>query len=102
MSACFCVGPQNGEPLCPCQMRHVERRNGRYVQTIDYGPTNDERRTDQLPVIPPLPKDYPPTEHNPPVAICGECGRTVHMIESYSCPNSRCPVQPKAIAETER
>lgn len=21
MSVCFCMGPQNGEPLCPCQMR---------------------------------------------------------------------------------
>jgi hypothetical protein len=19
--ACFCIGPQNGEPLCPCMMR---------------------------------------------------------------------------------
>jgi hypothetical protein len=23
--ACFCIGPQNGEPLCPCRMRHRER-----------------------------------------------------------------------------
>jgi hypothetical protein len=21
MSTCYCMGPQNGEPLCPCQMR---------------------------------------------------------------------------------
>lgn len=21
MSMCACMGPQNGEPLCPCQMR---------------------------------------------------------------------------------
>lgn len=21
MAACMCMGPQNGEPLCPCQMR---------------------------------------------------------------------------------
>lgn len=21
MNACFCIGPQNGEPYCPCQMR---------------------------------------------------------------------------------
>jgi hypothetical protein len=36
--ACFCVGPQNGEPLCPCRMRGVTVRNGRYVGIIDYGP----------------------------------------------------------------
>jgi hypothetical protein len=21
MAACYCMGPQNGEPLCPCRMR---------------------------------------------------------------------------------
>ena len=21
MSGCFCMGPQNGEPFCPCKMR---------------------------------------------------------------------------------
>jgi hypothetical protein len=21
MNGCYCIGPQNGEPLCPCQMR---------------------------------------------------------------------------------
>lgn len=36
--ACFCVGPQNGEPLCPCRMRGVQVRDGRYVETIDHGP----------------------------------------------------------------
>lgn len=38
-AACFCVGPQNGEPMCPCMMRNVERRDGRYVKPeIDLGP----------------------------------------------------------------
>jgi hypothetical protein len=23
---CFCVGPQRGEPLCPCQMREKHKR----------------------------------------------------------------------------
>lgn len=38
MSACYCIGPQNGQPLCPCRMRGVEIKDGRYVKTIDYGP----------------------------------------------------------------
>lgn len=38
MRPCFCRGPQNGEPLCPCQMRDVEVRDGRYVTVIDHGP----------------------------------------------------------------
>ena len=37
--ACFCVGPQNGEPLCPCRMRDVQIRDGRYVlPERDLGP----------------------------------------------------------------
>lgn len=36
--ACNCIGPQNGEPLCPCQMRSVQIVNGRYVRTQDIGP----------------------------------------------------------------
>ena len=36
---CFCVGPQNGQPLCPCKMRRVKVRKGRYVlREKDLGP----------------------------------------------------------------
>ena len=38
MSACFCVGPQRGQPLCPCKMRDVTIRDGRYVRVQDLGP----------------------------------------------------------------
>jgi hypothetical protein len=38
---CFCVGPQNGEPKCPCMMKDVIVRNGRYIQReVDLGPAN--------------------------------------------------------------
>jgi len=37
-SPCFCVGPQNGEPLCPCAMKSVIIRDGRYVRIQDFGP----------------------------------------------------------------
>lgn len=36
--ACNCIGPQNGQPLCPCQMRSVAIVDGRYVRTEDLGP----------------------------------------------------------------
>lgn len=29
--SCCCIGPQNGEPLCPCQMRGVVKRGDEYV-----------------------------------------------------------------------
>lgn len=35
---CFCVGPQNGNPVCPCKMLSLKIVNGRYVETIDHGP----------------------------------------------------------------
>lgn len=41
--ACGCIGPQNGEPLCPCQMRNVTIRNGRYIREEDLGPARPTR-----------------------------------------------------------
>ena len=35
---CNCIGPQRGEPLCPCRMRAVTIENGRYVMKQDLGP----------------------------------------------------------------
>ena len=38
-SPCACMGPQNDEPVCPCQMRSVAIVNGRYVMGArDLGP----------------------------------------------------------------
>jgi hypothetical protein len=38
-SVCNCVGPQRGQPLCPCAMRGVVIKNGRYVRPEqDLGP----------------------------------------------------------------
>ena len=73
--ACFCVGPQNGEPLCPCAMKNVRIENGRYVEKRDLGPAKISCLHNQ----------------------CQQCGGTgpkksdgsycVHMI---SCPCPRC------------
>lgn len=39
---CNCIGPQNGQPVCPCQMRNVQIVDGRYVTTRDLGPAPKE------------------------------------------------------------
>lgn len=39
--ACCCMGPQYGQPLCPCQMQGVKQRDGRYVLETDLGPVPD-------------------------------------------------------------
>jgi hypothetical protein len=39
--ACNCIGPQNGQPACPCAMRNVKVVNGRWVRTEDLGPVGD-------------------------------------------------------------
>lgn len=37
--SCGCVGPQDGQPRCPCHMRGVIERNGRWiVPEQDLGP----------------------------------------------------------------
>ena len=35
--ACYCIGPQNGEPVCPCRMKNVVIVDGRYKEIIDLG-----------------------------------------------------------------
>ena len=39
-TACCCVGPQRGEPVCPCRMKSVKVVDGRYVETRDLGPAD--------------------------------------------------------------
>jgi hypothetical protein len=49
-----------------------------------------------VPVIPPLPEDFPFPNHMPKERQCGECGILIPDGSwGYSCPNGRCPVQPK-------
>lgn len=38
MRPCNCIGPQNGQPACPCAMQSVTIENGRYVERRDLGP----------------------------------------------------------------
>jgi hypothetical protein len=42
--ACNCIGPQQGAPLCPCQMRGVTIKDGRYIKEIDYGPAPEKEQ----------------------------------------------------------
>ena len=35
---CNCIGPQRGEPLCPCMMKGVQVIEGRWVRLEDLGP----------------------------------------------------------------
>jgi hypothetical protein len=42
--ACFCIGPQDGDPVCPCRMRYLVVENGRYVEKIDRGPAKPDDR----------------------------------------------------------
>jgi hypothetical protein len=39
---CNCIGPQNGQPACPCAMRDVKIVDGRYVRVTDLGPVNSD------------------------------------------------------------
>ncbi|MFN3833408.1 MAG: hypothetical protein ACK4SQ_14375 [Allorhizobium sp.] len=41
--ACNCIGPQNGQPVCPCRMRGVSIEDGRYVERRDLGPAHGQK-----------------------------------------------------------
>jgi len=49
---CNCIGPQNGQPLYPCQMRNVQIKDGRYVRPeIDLGPAVQVIDTSKWPLL---------------------------------------------------
>ena len=41
--ACGCMGPQNGEPVCPCAMKYVKIVDGHYIQVTDLGKVGDPK-----------------------------------------------------------
>jgi hypothetical protein len=46
VQSCFCIGPQNCEPYCPCMMRAkgVYQRDGRWIEPEkDVGPVQNVR-----------------------------------------------------------
>ena len=47
MTACCCLGPQNGEPVCPCRMKNVKIIDGRWVEVIDLGPAPHKTELDR-------------------------------------------------------
>ena len=38
--ACACMGPRNGDPVCPCRMGWVERVNGRWWKITEHRSPN--------------------------------------------------------------
>ena len=41
---CACIGPQNVQPRCPCMMRGLVQRDGRWIEPErDLGPVTPER-----------------------------------------------------------
>lgn len=54
--ACNCIGPQNGEPRCPCMMRGIIQRDGRWVEPErDLGPVSSAEITEALRAIGKIP-----------------------------------------------
>lgn len=46
--SCGCVGPQGGQPLCPCRMRGLKVVDGRWVEVIDHGPAVEPESADDV------------------------------------------------------
>lgn len=112
--ACFCVGPQNGQPLCPCRMRAVTIQGDRYVKIEDLGPVDrpwwepvsiptydwpPQTASAPQPITPPptgLPNPFPADTAAPVVVRdegrkCPGCAIRLKGAMMYSCPRSPCP-----------
>lgn len=44
-SACGCMGPQRGEPLCPCAMSWVEVVDGKWYRILEHRSTDGVTHT---------------------------------------------------------
>lgn len=45
-NACGCIGPQNGQPRCPCMKQNMRQVDGRWVEIIDHGPVKEDHKFD--------------------------------------------------------
>lgn len=42
---CCCMGPMDGNPVCPCNMKYVKIVDGHYIQITDMGKVGDREFT---------------------------------------------------------
>jgi len=83
--ACNCIGPQNGEPLCPCQMKGVFIRFGRYIKETDLGPAPSQPNTEPPTIFVPTVWTNDDIEQK-----CMWGGMDKTKPASLSCPCPRC------------
>lgn len=100
---CFCIGRQNGEPLCPCRMKNLEQRDGRWVEKPrDFGPVAPRpvvnllgalRQASGFEDLPAAPLSCRDPEHAPPSMlhvpagkryrhVCKTCGNVAFVYPS--------------------
>jgi len=84
---CFCIGPQNGEPLCPCRMKSVIIQNGRYVEIRDLGPVK---------ITPTLKKTKKELWNR-----CDVCGRFISYKDFENKKASRQMIKPDSLCSSE-
>ena len=48
-SVCGCMGPRDGEPLCPCAMKYTEKVNGKLFRITYTNPFKDMKATEIVP-----------------------------------------------------
>lgn len=108
--ACNCVGPQNGDPVCPCMMgAHRERELGKRAleilrqrgyfdsdaKTVGETPAEKAKRIG-VPLIPARPVAQP-LDQNPIVSVCSACGMEMRRVMGFSCSRSDCPCFAKVV-----
>ena len=102
--ACFCVGPQNGQPLCPCRMRGLAHRDDIYRITPNVWPWPwtapniwpEPTAADVARPIPGMPNPFPADDSAARVVAepeqrCSGCGIKLCGAMAYSCPRFPCP-----------
>ena len=82
-AACNCMGPQNGEPFCPCMMNRlgIFKRDGKWVEPEKVvGVVNDPNASQPMPFSQKWTSPCSDFRHNPPMGLYVAPGETyVHV-----------------------
>ena len=110
--ACNCIGPQNGEPVCPCRMpayRIQKSKDDLWERVMNPHHEENRKRTDRaetpaekakrigVPLIPARPI-LAPVDLNPIVSVCGACGTELRRVMGFVCSRTDCPCFPQVTA----
>lgn len=113
-AACNCLGPQNGEPFCPCMMNRlgIFKRGDKWIEPEKVVGVVIDKTKPQMPFSQKWDSPCTDYRHNPPmglyvppgetyVHVCGGCGATRSITSLNITCQTTDSVEPFIFSEDE-